>query len=427
MGVYIKRKLRERGGPIVGGPQWDVETWTTQAMAASRDVYLDSALGTPLAQPLHANSGWQYLTTAEVLPADTLIDLEDDSDINVGDVFQLVDGAFVAILTVKTVNPGAVANRIEVVAAPGGAHTFAVGSTAGDPDNYGDIAFYADSSLDLWLTVTKQGAATPSVPVQIVVGVTTAPADASYVTTTTEAGLSNEQVLGTAVIMEGTLAGRPAAGTNGRLYVTTDETGGRIAYRDTGATWNKIAFPASATHALLAGVGANDHHNQAHALTSSDHDGQGQYEVAVKSADESVTNSTTMQDDDHLTVPVAANQRYMFELVLHVIPDDTTCGFKWLFSFPAAASGFYIGHRRQADDALGSASSDFFAARAIENECGGGIAFTADGMVHIITGSLTTGANAGNLLLRWAQTAANGAGIKTTLKAGSWMRLQRVS
>lgn len=161
---YIARKARERGGPIVGGPEWDIKLWNEQGMASTRAVYLDSALSIALAQPLRANAGWQYLTTAQVLPADTFIDLEATSDIRVGDVFQLVDGAFVAVLTVKTVVS---ATRIEVLAAAGGAHTYAIGATAGDPDNLGDIAFWVDDGLaDPWISITKVGSAIPSIPRQ---------------------------------------------------------------------------------------------------------------------------------------------------------------------------------------------------------------------------------------------------------------------
>lgn len=162
---YIARKIRERGGPIVGGPEWDIRLWAEQAMTTSRPIYLNSALSIALAQPLKANAGWQYLTTAQVTPATVLIDLESTVDIRVGDVFQLVDGVNVAVLTVKVITS---ATRIEVLAAPGGAYTYTVGSTAGDPDNLGDLAFWLDDGLDdPWISVTKVGSAVPSIPRQL--------------------------------------------------------------------------------------------------------------------------------------------------------------------------------------------------------------------------------------------------------------------
>lgn len=69
-------------------------------------------------------------------------------------------------------------------------------------------------------------------------GASGAPANASYVTMVAESGLSNESVLGSAVIMTGVLGSRPAAATAGRLYAATDNG---IIYRDTGSVWSAIA------------------------------------------------------------------------------------------------------------------------------------------------------------------------------------------
>lgn len=62
-----------------------------------------------------------------------------------------------------------------------------------------------------------------------------APTTASYVTLTSDAGLSNETLF-SALIQYGTLASRPAASTNGRLYYVTDSGSERLT-RDNGTTW----------------------------------------------------------------------------------------------------------------------------------------------------------------------------------------------
>lgn len=94
-----------------------------------------------------------------------------------------------------------------------------------------------------------------------------APTDATYVTGAAEGGLSDELVLGTAVIMRGLAAARPAAGTAGRIYIETD--GSYIVYRDNGAGWDEIARGeagirlaqlAEKAHASLTGVSADQHH-----------------------------------------------------------------------------------------------------------------------------------------------------------------------
>jgi len=57
-----------------------------------------------------------------------------------------------------------------------------------------------------------------------------APNSASFVTTGTEAGLTNEKVLGTDIIMTGLAVAKPAFGVAGRIYIETD--GSFIVWRD---------------------------------------------------------------------------------------------------------------------------------------------------------------------------------------------------
>lgn len=66
-----------------------------------------------------------------------------------------------------------------------------------------------------------------------------------------------------AIDLQGTLAGRPAAGIRGRYYFATDDNGGRL-YRDTGAAWVRVGGDADtldgldSTAFLLAGATAAD-------------------------------------------------------------------------------------------------------------------------------------------------------------------------
>jgi hypothetical protein len=63
-----------------------------------------------------------------------------------------------------------------------------------------------------------------------------APTDATYIVASANGSLSAEMVLGTSVVMLGTLAARPAAGTAGRLYYVTD-AGAQRWSRDDGTAW----------------------------------------------------------------------------------------------------------------------------------------------------------------------------------------------
>lgn len=74
--------------------------------------------------------------------------------------------------------------------------------------------------------------------------IVTAPEDASYITMSPEASLTNELVLGTSVIMRGTLAARPAAGSAGRLYQVIDSGGERLT-RDNGTSWDDLITNAA--------------------------------------------------------------------------------------------------------------------------------------------------------------------------------------
>lgn len=84
------------------------------------------------------------------------------------------------------------------------------------------------------------------VEVESVTAGSSAPTDATYVLTSTNAGLSAEKVLGTDIIMKGTLGSRPAASIAGRLYYVTDSGVQRLT-RDTGSTWDDLVH--GGTHA----------------------------------------------------------------------------------------------------------------------------------------------------------------------------------
>lgn len=83
----------------------------------------------------------------------------------------------------------------------------------------------------------------------------TATPSADFVTMSAQAALANERVLGTQVIMTGTLAARPAAGSAGRLYFATDVNGGEL-QRDTGAAW--AAVGVDILHAVAHNAGGAD-------------------------------------------------------------------------------------------------------------------------------------------------------------------------
>ena len=77
------------------------------------------------------------------------------------------------------------------------------------------------------------------------------PIGSKYVTIEADATLTAEQLVGTSVIMSGTLAARPAAaaGNTGCLYHATDVLGGQH-YRSTGAAWVRVGASRDATQLI---------------------------------------------------------------------------------------------------------------------------------------------------------------------------------
>jgi hypothetical protein len=79
-----------------------------------------------------------------------------------------------------------------------------------------------------------------------------APSNATYVTTSASNQLSNEVLL-SAVIGYGVAGSRPAAGTAGRLYYSTDTD---ILERDNGSSWDTVIAQTSTLNFLIDGGGS---------------------------------------------------------------------------------------------------------------------------------------------------------------------------
>lgn len=142
--------------------------------------------------------------------------------------------------------------------------------------------------------------------------------------------------------------------------------------------------------------------------------------LIVKSADESVTSSTALQDDDELLFAGAANTAYRFRLVAFVT-GSINGDIKFGFTFPTGAGGAtitWMGYgvvstaTTQAD-ALHSAG---YVASTTADQT---LTFNAhgNGTLIIAEGYIEFGSTAGNLILRWAQGTSNA--TATIVKKGS--------
>ncbi|MCX4704367.1 hypothetical protein [Streptomyces sp. NBC_01373] len=157
--------------------------------------------------------------------------------------------------------------------------------------------------------------------------------------------------------------------------------------------------------------------------------GIGQTQYIAKTADETITSSTTFQDDDHLVLPVVASAVYTFALDLYTIDVADFIGdFKITFTCPTGATFDMHGAGPHSTDFTGGTNANgewigrLGATSASTNLVFGcGSALTA---VRIY-GRLVMSSTAGNFRLQWAQNASDASGV--TVKAGSIMTMTRVA
>ena len=134
-----------------------------------------------------------------------------------------------------------------------------------------------------------------------------------------------------------------------------------------------------------------------------------------KSADESVVSSVTLQDDDQLQFPMAANTKYRFEFVLFR-PHLGNPDFKATLAGPGAPN--YL--RAYANMTVTSASFE-----APITSYGTLYTVSTSGNYEVsdrIVGTVENGATAGNLRLQWAQNTSSA--TAATIYRGSFVTYQ---
>jgi len=137
--------------------------------------------------------------------------------------------------------------------------------------------------------------------------------------------------------------------------------------------------------------------------------------VAIhKTADESVTSSAALQDDNDLLFSIGASETWAF-LIIGSVTYGTTGLFKYDFSVPSGASG------RTFSSADGSAG---FANSAI----GTPVSFSGSAQTNsliTISGYVVNSSTPGTVRLQWAQAASNG--TASTLKQATILIATKIS
>jgi hypothetical protein len=147
-----------------------------------------------------------------------------------------------------------------------------------------------------------------------------------------------------------------------------------------------------------------------------------------KTADESVTSSTTLQNDNELLLAVAANCTYVFRVwIMATDATDANGDIKFAFTFPTGAVCHFSGKGPHTLLASGAFGDGEYIAR---NTATSGSTVASYGLTTSVigielTGLLIVSSTAGNLQLQWAQNSSDA--NATTVQAGSFMTLERVA
>lgn len=142
-----------------------------------------------------------------------------------------------------------------------------------------------------------------------------------------------------------------------------------------------------------------------------------------KTADESLPNNATPQNDNQLFLPVAANTKYTLSGLI-IYNTNITADFRMVFpTIPGAVmrwEGLALGTENTTADTFGVKT--FVSTLGAQATYGGSSAGLDLGVM--ISGRLRTGGTAGTLQLQWAQVTAHAS--DTFVRADSWLQLDKI-
>lgn len=140
--------------------------------------------------------------------------------------------------------------------------------------------------------------------------------------------------------------------------------------------------------------------------------------IVLKTADETVNNSSVLQNDDHLLLAMAANEAWVIDIILYYLSVSATPDIKCDAAIPNGASGAYVAW------GLDYANAVYTAATAIGTTCAFG---ATAGVLRVarITYVVVNGATAGNFQFQWAQRTATAE--DTTMKTNSCLIAHQVA
>jgi hypothetical protein len=147
-----------------------------------------------------------------------------------------------------------------------------------------------------------------------------------------------------------------------------------------------------------------------------------------KTADETVTASTTPQNDDHLLWAVDANSVYAFELVLFLSAPNTTADWKGNFTVPSGTTMWYgpIIYQSSAQWEATSPGANPQVLKDQTSVLSWGAQFESGFVTGMhFRGVVMSSGTAGNVVWQWSQNTSDAG--NSTVKANSHIRYRKIS
>lgn len=153
--------------------------------------------------------------------------------------------------------------------------------------------------------------------------------------------------------------------------------------------------------------------------------GSGGDAIVRKTADETITATTTLQNDDELLFPVDASSVYCFEILLLLVAPNTAADWKIGWAVPASATMFWDPENLQGTIPW-AANTTTSNPPALSTE---GSSFSFSGGVGpsgmFARGVVVTAGTSGNVQFKWAQSTSDAG--NSTVKANSFIRYRKIS
>jgi hypothetical protein len=155
--------------------------------------------------------------------------------------------------------------------------------------------------------------------------------------------------------------------------------------------------------------------------------GSGGDSLVVKASDETVTSSTSVQDDDELFFATATAGTYAFELTLFLSTTSQTADWKGDFTAPAGATCFFGPNDTYQLSNQWSMTSQATNPLALKT-CSDTLIWGGNntGITGVfVRGIVIAGGTAGNFQFRWAQNSSEA--VNNIVKANSFIRYRKIS